>query len=124
MKTIRGHGWSRVGHGSVRVFSLSFQLGRFLQVTVGHGSVRVFSLSFRFLQVTVGHGLVTGRFGSFPFHFNWGVSHRSRLVTGWSRGPGLIFKQNMLQTVLSMYFGLFAKVHEVHEWNGTKTKTM
>ena len=102
---LAGHGWSRVGHGSVRVFSLSFQLGRFLQVTVGHG-------------------LVTGRFGSFPFHFNWGVSHRSRLVTGWSRGPGLIFKQNMLQTVLSMYFGLFAKVHEVHEWNGTKTKTM
>ena len=79
---------------------------------------------WRQFEVTVGHGLVTGRFGSFPFHFNWGVSHRSRLVTGWSRGPGLIFKQNMLQTVLSMYFGLFAKVHEVHEWNGTKTKTM
>ena len=127
MKTIRGHGWSRVGHGSVRVFSLSFQLGRFLQVTVGHGLVtgRFGSFPFHFnWGVSCRSRLVTGRFGSFPFHFNWGVSHRSRLVTGWSRGPGLIFKQNMLQTVLSMYFGLFAKVHEVHEWNGTKTKTM
>ena len=37
---------------------------------------------WRQFEVTVGHGLVTGRFGSFPFHFNWGVSHRSRLVTG------------------------------------------
>ena len=45
---------------------------------------------WRQFEVTVGHGLVTGRFGSFPFHFNWGVSCRSRLVTGWSRvGSGL-----------------------------------
>ena len=90
---------------SAKQESKEHDMWRQFEVTVGHGSVRVFSLSFqlgRFAQVTVGHGL----------------------VTGWSRGPGLIFKQNMLQTVLSMYFGLFAKVHEVHEWNGTKTKTM